>query len=123
MQMKSYVLRGVFTPSLIGGKAKARGYFCSRSLFGILNIVLGTVIVLLLIGQAVLVNHLNTIGFRLNEFYQEQNVLAEENVQLEAHVQEYQSLKGLESGAQSLGMLETDNYIFITDQITAVAKN
>src|SRR3972149_1371615 len=98
------------------------GSVATKRDFNKINIILVIMIGSTLFIQAVLVNHLNTINFRLEDLATQRATLVEEKKKLESIIVEKQSLEELQKQAETLGMVPVGEYRFITVGSSAVAQ-
>ena len=87
-----------------------------------INILITASIVFALVIHALLINHLNTVNFKLTDLGQEAQRLTERNGELEARISESQTLGTIEERAIELGMVAVEDYRFLTSANTVVAK-
>lgn len=87
-----------------------------------INVAVVAIAVFALVAHALLINHLNTINFKLTDLRQDALSLTERNSELEARISESQTLGSIEERAVELGMIAVEEYTFLTSVDTVVAK-
>ena len=86
------------------------------------NILLTAAVLLTLIAHALLINHLNTVNFKLTDLKGEASTLIEKNGEYEARISETQTLGAIEGRAVEIGMVVVDEYTFLRGVDSTVAK-
>lgn len=87
-----------------------------------INILLIGIAIVALVAHALLINHLNTVNFKLTDYGRDASHLSERNGELQARISEVQTLETIEARAVELGMVAVTDYTFLTSVDTAVAR-
>ena len=87
-----------------------------------INIILILAVFVAFVAHALLINHLNTVSFKLNDIAREESRLVERNSELEGRIAELQTLGSIEERAVELGMVAVGEYTFLSSAPTVVAQ-
>jgi len=87
-----------------------------------INIMLIIAVVVALSVNALFINHLNTMSFKINDLAREESRLADRGTELKSHIAALQTLENIEKRAAALGMVAVDDYRFLSSSETVVAQ-